>query len=82
MMKLYLHSLISLYGVVIKYRNIFIFWGPIKVWTVWLRFVTMRWERNVARKGENRNSYRILVGKPDGKNALGRPKHSWVDNIN
>jgi hypothetical protein len=27
------------------------------------------------------NSYRILVGKPEGKRPLGRPKHRWVDNI-
>jgi hypothetical protein len=32
--------------------------------------------------GEKRNAYRILVGKPDGKRPLGRPRHRWVDNIN
>jgi hypothetical protein len=31
--------------------------------------------------GEKRNSYRILVGKPEGKRPLGRPKRRWVDNI-
>jgi hypothetical protein len=31
--------------------------------------------------GENRNAYRILVGKPKGKRPLGRPRHMWVDNI-
>jgi hypothetical protein len=31
--------------------------------------------------GENRNSYRILVGKPEGKRPLGRPRLKWVDNI-
>jgi hypothetical protein len=30
--------------------------------------------------GEKRNTYRLLVGKPEGKRPLGRPKH-WVDNI-
>jgi hypothetical protein len=30
---------------------------------------------------EKRNSYRMFVGKPEGKTPLGRPKHSWVDNI-
>jgi hypothetical protein len=30
---------------------------------------------------ENRNVYRILVGKPEGKRPLGRPRSSWVDNI-
>jgi hypothetical protein len=32
--------------------------------------------------GEKRNVYRLLVGKPEGKRSLGRPRHSWVDNIN
>jgi hypothetical protein len=31
--------------------------------------------------GENRNAYRILVGKPEGKTPLGRPRRKWVDNI-
>jgi hypothetical protein len=31
--------------------------------------------------GENRNAYRILVGKPEGKRPLGRPRRRWVDNI-
>jgi hypothetical protein len=30
--------------------------------------------------GEERNAYRILVGKPDGKRPLGRPSYRWVDN--
>jgi hypothetical protein len=41
----------------------------------------MRWAGHVARMGETRNSYRILVGKPEGKRPLGRPSHRWVDNI-
>jgi hypothetical protein len=36
---------------------------------------------DVARMGEKRNACRILVGKPDGKRPLGRPRHRWVDNI-
>jgi hypothetical protein len=32
-------------------------------------------------KGEKRDAYRIFVGKPEGKRPLGRPKHSWVNNI-
>jgi hypothetical protein len=31
--------------------------------------------------GETRHAYRILVGKPEGKRPLGRPRHRWVDNI-
>jgi hypothetical protein len=31
--------------------------------------------------GEKRNAYRILVGKPEGRRPLGRPKRRWVDNI-
>jgi hypothetical protein len=41
----------------------------------------MRWAGNVARMGEKRNAYRILVGKPEGKRPLGRPRRRWEDNI-
>jgi hypothetical protein len=34
----------------------------------------MRWSGHVARKGEKRNAYRLLVGKPEGKKPLGRPR--------
>jgi hypothetical protein len=40
----------------------------------------MRWEGHVARKGETRNAYRILVVKPDGKRPI-RQRRRWVDNI-
>jgi hypothetical protein len=40
----------------------------------------MRWAGHVARMGTERGAYRILVGKPDGKRPLGRPRHRWVDN--
>jgi hypothetical protein len=42
---------------------------------------TMRWAGHVARMGETRNAYRILVGKPEGKRPLRRPRRRWVDNI-
>jgi hypothetical protein len=39
----------------------------------------IRWAGHVARMGEKRKAYRILVGKPEGKRPLGRRR--WVDNI-
>jgi hypothetical protein len=39
----------------------------------------MRWARRVARMGEKRNAYRLLVGKPEGRRPLGRPRRTWVD---
>ena len=41
----------------------------------------MRWAGHVARMGEGRGVYRVLVGKPDGKRPLGRPRRRWEDNI-
>jgi hypothetical protein len=41
----------------------------------------MRWAGHVARMGEMRNAYRILVGKPEGRRPLGRPRRWWVDII-
>jgi hypothetical protein len=41
----------------------------------------MKWAGHVAGMGEKRNAYRILVGKPEGKRPLGRPRHRWVNNI-
>jgi hypothetical protein len=38
----------------------------------------MRWAGHVAHMGE-RNMFKVLVGKPDGKRALGRPKRRWED---
>jgi hypothetical protein len=40
-----------------------------------------RWAGHVARVGEKKNAYRIMVGKPEGKRPLGRPRRRWVDNI-
>jgi len=40
-----------------------------------------RWAGHVARMGEGRGMYRVLVGKPEGKRPLGRPRHRWEDNI-
>ena len=41
----------------------------------------MRWAGHVARMGEERGAYKVLVGKPEGKRPLGRPRRRWVDNI-
>jgi hypothetical protein len=39
----------------------------------------MRWAGHVARMGEERKVYRVLVGKPEGKIPLGRPRRRWED---
>ena len=41
----------------------------------------MRWAGHVARMGEGRGVHRVLVGKPEGKRPLGRPRRRWEDNI-
>ena len=41
----------------------------------------MRWAGHVARMDEEREVYRVLVGKPEGKRPLGRPRRRWVDSI-
>jgi hypothetical protein len=41
----------------------------------------MRWAGHVARMRVKRNAYRLLVGKPEGRRALGRPRCRWFDNI-
>jgi hypothetical protein len=40
-----------------------------------------RWARQVARMGERRGAHRVLVGKPEGRRPLGRPRCRWEDNI-
>jgi hypothetical protein len=41
----------------------------------------MRWAGHVAHIGEGRNVYRVLVGKPEGKRPLERPRRRWEDAI-
>ena len=41
----------------------------------------MRWVGHVARMGEKRGAYRVLVRIPEGKRPQGRPRRKWVDNI-
>jgi hypothetical protein len=40
----------------------------------------IRWEGSCSTNGKKRNPYRLLVGKPEGKRPLGRPRRRWVDN--
>jgi len=46
-----------------------------------IRSRRMRWAGYVASIGERRGVYRVLVGGPEGKRQLGRPRHRWEDNI-
>jgi hypothetical protein len=49
-----------------------------------IRFIKLnrlRWVRRVARMEVKRGSYRVLVGKPDGRRPFGRPRRRWDDNI-
>jgi hypothetical protein len=46
-----------------------------------IKSTKMRWARHIARIGEKRNAYRILVGKSERRRPLGRPRCRWVDNI-
>jgi hypothetical protein len=46
-----------------------------------IKSMSMRWAGHVARRGETRNAYRILVGKPEGKRPLGRQISRYVGNI-
>jgi len=41
----------------------------------------MRWARHVARMGEGKGMCRVLVGKPDGRRPMWRPRRTWEDNI-
>jgi hypothetical protein len=50
----------------------------------WIKFcmkLIPRWAGHVARMGEKRNMYRFMVGKPEGKRPLGRPRRRWIHNI-
>jgi len=46
-----------------------------------IKSIRMRWVGHMAHMGEERGVYRILVGKPEGRRPLGRPRRRWVDNI-
>jgi hypothetical protein len=51
--------------------------SPNITWVI--KSTLMRWAGHVARMGEKRGVYRILVGRPEAKRPLGRPRHRWED---
>jgi hypothetical protein len=53
--------------------------SPNIIWVIKSR--KMRWVGLVACTGEKRGAYRILVGRPEGRRPLGRPRGRWEDNI-
>jgi hypothetical protein len=53
--------------------------SPNIIWVIKSR--SMRWARLLARMGEGKGAYKILVGRPEGRRPLGRPRHRWEDNI-
>jgi len=53
--------------------------SPNIIWVIKSR--RMRWAGHIARLGERRDVYRVLVGKPEGRRRLGRPRCRWEDNI-
>ena len=56
-----------------------VYFSPIVVWVIKLR--RMRWAGHVACMGGKRGIHRVLVGKPEGKRPLGRPRLRWKENI-
>jgi hypothetical protein len=54
--------------------------APKIVRTIKLR--RMKWAEHVSGMGEGRSVYRVLVGRPEGRRPLGRPRRRWEDNIN
>ena len=53
--------------------------SPNIIWN--LKSRRLRWAEHVARMGQSRNAYRVLVGKPENKRPLGRLRRRWEDNI-
>jgi hypothetical protein len=60
-----------------KFHNLYS--SPDIIWQVKSR--RKRWAGHVARMGEERKVYKVLVGKPEGKRPLGRPRRRWEDGI-
>jgi hypothetical protein len=58
--------------------------SPLSIWEIIIRQIKsrrMRWVGHMACMGEGRNMYRVLVGKPEGKGPLERPRHRWEDGL-
>jgi hypothetical protein len=58
-------------------RNLYSFPSIIRM----VKSMRIRWAGYIARMGERMNAYRILVGNPEGRKPLGRPRRRWMDNI-
>jgi hypothetical protein len=56
-----------------------VYFSPNIIWVIKSR--RLRWAGHVARMGERRSAYRVLLGKPEGRRPLGRPRRRWEDNI-
>jgi hypothetical protein len=72
------------------FRNFYTQWLPPRVdtyspytliYSYMVKSGRMRWAGHVARMGEDRVVHKVLVGKPEGKKPLGRPRRIWEDNI-
>jgi hypothetical protein len=62
-----------------KFRAIY---GTLKFGTVFISLLRrMRWAGHVARMGEERKVYKLLVGKPEERRPLGRPRRRWEDGV-
>jgi len=59
-------------------EKIFYLYSP-NIWVIKSR--TMRWAGHVAHTGKRRDTYRIMVGRPEGRRPLGIPRHRWWDDI-
>jgi hypothetical protein len=65
-------------------NEIFFFYGKRELLPNIIRVMKsrrLRWAGHVARMGERRGAYRALVGQPEGRKPLGRPRRRWEDNI-
>ena len=61
------------------YRSAVLYFSPNTVRVIKSRII--RWVGHVARMGEGSGVYRFLVGKPEGKRPLGRPRRRWENNM-